>query len=248
MKVLITRPAEDAEPLAARLRAIGIGCLIEPLMAIRVLAGAPLDLEGVQAILATSANGVRAFASRATRRDIPLYAVGDATAAAARDAGFTRIDSAGGDVIALAARVRERLDPAGGPLLHVAGSVIAKDLSLLLKGAGFVCRRAVLYEARPAKSLSPAVVCAIRAGRLNGILFFSPRTAEVFVRLARRAGLMRACRGLTLFALSRAVATKASPIRWRDCRIAATPTQDALIGLVAESRPPSKNSSTYGRS
>ena len=248
MRVLITRPVEDAEPLASRLRGLGIASLIEPLMSIRVLPGAAFDLRGVQAILATSANGVRAFVRRASRRDIPLFAVGDATATAARDAGFTHVDSAGGDVIALAGRVRKRLDPSAGPLLHVAGSVVARDLSRLLQDAGFACRRAVLYEARPAKSLSPATVRAIRAGELGGVLFFSPRTAEVFVRLARKAQLMRACRRLAVFALSPAVAAKAAPISWRDCRVAATPNQDALLALLAAWRAPLKNPSTYGRS
>lgn len=261
MKILITRPVEDSKPLAARLRAMGIDSLTEPLMAIRVLADAPLELDGVQAILATSANGVRAFAQRNSRRDIPLYAVGDATARAARAAGFARVESADGDVVALAARVRDRLDPNRGALLHVAGSVVAKDLSVLLKQDGFVCRRAVLYEAVPVESLSLASVRAIRAGRIAGILLFSPRTADVFVRLARRARLMRACGALTLFALSPAVARKAAPIRWRDRCVAAEPTQAALLDTLrmwcasgpagrrrSGRRATVKKSSTYGRS
>jgi len=100
MRVLITRPREDAAPLAARLAAKGIDSLIEPLLLIHLLPGAPLDLAGLQGLLVTSANGVRAFAARQPDRDIPVYAVGDASARAAGVAvvvmsyGYTRIPSA----------------------------------------------------------------------------------------------------------------------------------------------------------
>ena len=120
MHVLITRPGDDGARLADTLRSMGHDPLFEPLLTIRQFDGSPLDLSGVQAILATSANGVRAIASRNTERQIPLYAVGDATARSAKEAGFLDVSSASGDVTALAALVREKLDPAKGPLVHVA--------------------------------------------------------------------------------------------------------------------------------
>src|SRR5471030_629753 len=94
LTALITRPEEDARPLADELAARGIAVLVEPLLATatqhaaaRDLAG---DLAGVQAIFFTSANGVRAFAELSSRRDIGVLAVGDATAAAARAVGLDR--------------------------------------------------------------------------------------------------------------------------------------------------------------
>src|SRR4051812_16935975 len=99
---------------------------------IRNLDNVAIDLTNVQAVLFTSANGVRAFAAAERRRDIPAFAVGEATAAAARLAGFTTVDTAGGDVAALADLVRERLTPARGALLHAAGSAVAGDLSGVL--------------------------------------------------------------------------------------------------------------------
>ncbi len=72
MLALITRPVEDAEPLAALLAARGVVAVREPLLAIRPAAGAAPDLDGVQAVLFTSANGARAFAAAAARRDLPV--------------------------------------------------------------------------------------------------------------------------------------------------------------------------------
>jgi uroporphyrinogen-III synthase len=86
LRALITRPEEDAAPLAAALNQRGIETTIESLLSIRTLTDAELDLSGVQAILFTSANGVRAFAELAAAkggagwREIPVLAVGDATA------------------------------------------------------------------------------------------------------------------------------------------------------------------------
>ena len=101
MRVMITRPREDAEALAGRLAEDGIESLIEPLLEIIPRAGETLDLDDVQALMLTSANGARALGRATDRRDLAVYAVGPATAAAARAAGFTTVATAGGDVEAL---------------------------------------------------------------------------------------------------------------------------------------------------
>ena len=194
LRALVTRPEEDAAPLAAALAERGIDVTLEPLLTIRPLPEAPIDLTGVQALLFTSANGVRSFAELASARalaswrELPAFAVGNATAAAAHSVGFTRVDSADGDVAALAKLVTERLDPKAGPLFHAAGSAVAGDLAGLLEQAGFALRREMLYEARPADQLSPATVTNLANGWFDLVLFFSPRTAATFATLVRAAG------------------------------------------------------------
>ncbi|MGA8551727.1 MAG: uroporphyrinogen-III synthase, partial [Stellaceae bacterium] len=101
LQALVTRPREEAEALAAALAAHGVAALIEPLMEVHFHAAAP-DLAGVQAILCTSVNGVRAFARASSERRLPLLAVGEATAGRARAEGFAAIASAGGDAADLA--------------------------------------------------------------------------------------------------------------------------------------------------
>ena len=64
MRVLVTRPAEDAEETAAELVARGHEPVIAPLVDIRFVEGPPLELDSVQAVLATSRNGVRALSLR----------------------------------------------------------------------------------------------------------------------------------------------------------------------------------------
>ena len=232
LRVLVTRPAADAAPLADRLRADGFEPAIEPLLAI-VPTGGAVPLDGVQAVLLTSANGARALAGATDRRDLPLFAVGDATAEAAAAAGFARVSAAGGDVAALAALLAERLRPAEGPLLHVSGRDVAGDLGSILAAAGFAVRRAVLYRAEPAQALSPECRRLIAAGAIEAALFFSPRTGRSFVTLADQAGLAGACRGIAAFCLSRAVADAVAAVPWRTVRVADRPAQPSLLAALA---------------
>jgi uroporphyrinogen-III synthase len=232
MRVLVTRPKDDADPLAAALGRRGIAALIEPLMHIVDVAAPPPDLAGVQALLVTSANGARAFARRHPRRDIKIMAVGDASAAVAHTLGFKSVKSAKGDVQALAALVRTELDPARGALLHAAASDVAGDLAGELGGAGFDYRRVVLYQARPADALSEGTIEALRTGALDGVILFSPRTARLFVDLAQAAGVGEFCRDLVAYCLSRAVADAAKALPWRDMVVARRPDQDSLIDAI----------------
>ncbi len=235
-RVLVTRPAADAAPLVAALARLGLEAASEPLLEIVHLAGPPVDVKGVQALLVTSANGARAFAARNPERDLPVLAVGDASAAAARELGFARVESASGDVAALAELCKRRLDPAKGPLLHIAGTRVAGDLGGQLGKAGFRYWREVLYQAHEASRLSDAARAALESGALDGVLFFSPRTAESFVVLVREAGVAARLSRLTAFCLSEAVAAKARAAAWRRIVVAERPEQESLLAALAQIR------------
>ncbi len=183
-------------------------------------------------MLFTSANGARAFAAASPRRDLPVFAVGDRTEAAARAAGFATVESAGGDVRDLARLVERRLKPADGTLIHAAARVVAGDLAAALGAAGFTLDRAVLYEAVPAERLSATTASLVAGGFIALALFFSPRTAASFVRLAAAMGLDGACRAITAVALSPAVATALRGLAWRDMAVADAPTEAAFLAVV----------------
>jgi uroporphyrinogen-III synthase len=244
VKALVTRPLEDAAPLVRALADRGIDAIVAPLLAIAPLADAERRISdaliGAQALLFTSANGARIFATSSPRRELPVFAVGDASAAAARIAGFRAVTSAGGDVSDLAALVRAKLAPQHGGLVHAAGSVVAGDLGAALEAAGFTYRRAVIYDAVTAKTLPSEAVAAMRDGALELALFFSPRTAATFVRLVQAADLARAASTITALGLSEAVTAAVAALSWQAVRVAAQPTQGALIAaldaLLAERR------------
>ena len=232
MRLLVTRPLDDAQALAERLAARGHAATVEPLLTIAPDLRAPLDLSGIHALVFTSANGVRAYALRSPRRDLPVFAVGAATAAAAREIGFANVASAEGDVAALEETIAARVSPAEGPLLHVAGAVVAGDLAGRLAARGYTLRRATLYAAEPAPRLSAAAQAALEGGTLDGVLLFSPRSAAIFVELTAAPALRAAVGRLTLFALSPAVAQAAAAAGWRRVVVAPQPDEPALLDLI----------------
>jgi uroporphyrinogen-III synthase len=229
LRALVTRPRAEAESLAEALAARGIAAIIEPLLEIHYRGEPAPDLTGVQAILCTSANGVRALARLTDERAVPLLAIGDASAARARNEGFAEVESAGGSLADLVTLARGRLRPAEGRLLHVAGSTLAGDLTGALRAEGFAVDRAVLYEARPAAGLGAASVRALNAGTVDFALFFSPRTALIFARLAERAGVTGLIGAVTAISISVAADAALEPLRFRARHIAERPDQPSLL-------------------
>ena len=161
-----------------------------------------------------------------------MFAVGEATAAEARAAGFATVHSAGGNAAALARLAARDLRPQDGRLLHVAGSVAAGDLAGTLRAQGFATDREILYEARPAAALSLPTVQALRMAEVDFALFFSPRTGAVFARLAEMAGVAADCRTIAALSISAAADAALDKLPWRDRHIAESPDQPALLAAL----------------
>jgi uroporphyrinogen-III synthase len=235
MHVLITRPRGDAEMLAKHLHALGHTTIIEPLIAITFADGPPLGLNGVQAILLTSANGARAAAGRIVERDTHVLAVGPATAAEATALGFTRVtQSTGEGVDALAKTVCDTLKPSGGTLVHITGTATAGDLASALAPAGFTVRTEQMYCDRAATGFSNAFTRDLTSGRINAATFFSPRTAATFVTLIHAAKRDADCANVTALALSETVAAALRPLHFRRVLAAAQPNTAALLDLLKQ--------------
>ncbi len=232
MRILVTRPLEDAERTAAELKARGHDAILAPLMDICFRSGPQLALDGVQAILVTSANGIRALAARTQRRDLPVFTVGPQSAEAAHKEGFAVVKSADGDAVALAEAVKRWARPAAGPLFHAAGAETKGDLAARLSAAGFKVESEVLYEAVPAETLPPGAESALAKGEVEAVLLYSSRSARIFMTCLTRAGLAEAARRLTALCISEAAAAPLAALPFRAVRVAAHPDQDSLLALV----------------
>jgi uroporphyrinogen-III synthase len=224
MRLLVTRPEDDAARTAQALRARGHDALIAPLLRIETI---PADTSGsYDAIAVTSANAARA----AILRDLPVLAVGDRSAQAARDAGYAQVESAGGaltDLVALAAKRFPK-----GRILYLAGADRAGDLAADLARRGIAVDTAVVYRAVAADALPPEALRALRDGQVDGVLHYSGRSAETLLRLADAAGVLNAVLSLAHYCLSAEVA---EPLRARGAAtlpIAASPQEAALIDLI----------------
>ena len=237
MRLLITRPQEDAAAIAQLLRTRGHVPIIAPLMDVLVREGPELSLEGVQALLATSANGVRALARRTPRRDVAVYAVGPQTAETARGAGFKNVFSAEGDATALVEFVAERADPAKGQLLHAAGAETAGRVKQALQAKGFTVENVVLYDAAPVAKLPENALLTLQDGTLDGVLLFSPRSAKTFATLATEAKVAAACEKMDAYCISAATAAALMPLTFARVAVAGVPNQDAILALIPPPAP-----------
>jgi len=232
MRVLLTRPQEDAEKFAERLRERGHQTLSAPLLSVRFHDGPPLALDGVQGVLVTSANGVRALARRAERRDLPVFAVGPQTAREALSAGFARVENARGDVVALAEALPRWACAEAGALLHATGAEGTGRLASLLAAKGYVVNTAILYDVVAASTLPEPAARALREGSLDAALFFSPRSAKVFKDYISNAGLSKICARLIAVCISQAAASALLPLSFAEIRVAAAPSQAGMLGCL----------------
>ena len=228
--VLVTRPLPAGMGTAAALAARGFAPLLAPLLVIR-----PRALEtdgavpaGLAAIAVTSGNALPGLP--AALHPLPLFAVGDATAARARAAGFTDVTSAGADATALAALLDRDAPP--GPLLLGVGAGQGAALAQALRARGREVHRRALYAAEPVAALPDAAVAALRAGTVGAALFFSAETARVFVRLAAAADVAGTLGDVTACAIGRPSVVALETLRWRDIRLATHPSQDAMLALL----------------
>jgi uroporphyrinogen-III synthase len=234
MHVLVTRPRDQALELTDRLAARGDTALIEPLLTIERLADVVPQLDGVQALVLTSANA--AFALSAWATQLPLFAVGAATAGAARRAGCATVIAAAGGGTDLARLIGERCRPEDGALLHLSGAEVRPELGEELVATGFALRRQVVYEAHPARALSPAAVATIGRRAVDAVLLFSARTARIFVELIARHQLQDQLAAAAAICLSAAVAQPCRALLWRAIYLAARPTESALLEALEAAR------------
>ncbi|MBV9542246.1 MAG: uroporphyrinogen-III synthase [Alphaproteobacteria bacterium] len=230
MRVLVTRPIDDAHETAALLKARGHEPIVAPLLSVNYHDGHPLHLDGVQALLFTSANGARAFARRTSLRDFTVFAVGSQTAEAARAAGFTDVRNADGDATTLANAVHAGASPDKGVLLHAAGAEAEGRLAAQLTAAGFTVRTEVLYDVPTIAELPEAARAALEANAVDAVLLYSARSAQVFADTVTKAAL--ATDALIACCISEAAAKPLVALRLREIRIATRPTQAALLDCL----------------
>ncbi len=232
MRVLVTRTMTDAGETEALLKARGHTAIVAPLLSVHFHDGSQIELTGIQAILATSANGVHALSQRTERRDLPLFAVGPQTAKAARDAGFASVKSADGDAAALAKAVPNWVSAKNGPLLHASGADGEGRLAKMLHASGFSVRTAYLYEVEAVAELPAVARNALTGGGLDAVLVFSPRGARTFANCVNRAGLAVAASSLIGVCISEATAAALAPLVLHEIRIAERPNQTSLVDCL----------------
>jgi len=226
--IWITRAQPAAAATAERVRALGIEPIVEPLLAVQPIAGVAIDLAGAAAIVFTSANAVAAFAALSDERTLRVFAVGDATAAAARTHRFKSVLSTQGDVATLAAAMTARRRELDGVIVYPAAAEPSQDLAAALEPAGLKVRQTTVYETT---AVAPSASLIARLPEIDAVLLHSAKAARTL------AGVMKAAPAphLIAYCLSRQVAAPLSRAGLAALRTAPAPNEPALLGLLTAS-------------
>lgn len=234
LRLLVTRPEPDAGRTAAALRGRGHDVLVAPLLRMQPIADAPLGGGPWCGLLVTSANAIRALAATPALRallNLPLLAVGQRTAELARQCGFVNVRSADGDAGDLADLAAEAFEAAIAPVLYLAGEDRAADLPRLVAARGIAVHTIVVYRMIAVSVLPDQVATALAAGRIDGVLHYSVRSAEAYLACADAAGLRAAALTPIHACLSEEIGAHLRAAGATTVRIAARPQESALLPL-----------------
>jgi uroporphyrinogen-III synthase len=229
MKLLVTRPVEDALPLAEKLEGLGHEAVIVPLLAIEPRGNIVLPDGPFQALCVSSANGLVAKADLTVFHHLPFFAIGPQSALEARRQGFDHVHDKGGNVEGLVRTICKSIQPENGPVLYLSSAETTGDLEGKLKNHGFAVARAIVYDAVPC---AVADMSSLLDGA-DGVLLYSPRTTKLWVTQVQKADAVDRVKTLKHFCLSANVAANL-PQGW-DKRVSATPDENGMLTLLDQS-------------
>ncbi len=239
--ILITRPERFAAPLAEKLEAEGYAVWSEPLLAFEPLPMNKKPEGSFDAVLLTSRLALAALADRREEARfwlrVPCYVVGGQTAREARAFGFQDVREGGGDVEALFLKIKNEGRHYGN-LLHIGGEALASGS---LEKDETAAERVVhwpVYRMIPSVAFSSGLAERLKKGDLAAALFFSSRTASVYVDLAARSGLSLCGEGAIAIGLSQAVVEVARSLPWRRVCVAQAPTEESAVACLRRECPP----------
>jgi uroporphyrinogen-III synthase len=236
LAVLVTRPHPDDEATAAALRARGLKVLRAPMLRFEPVAFHDDADARYGAVIVTSANalrGIEAHLAGSRLLKLPLFAVGEHTASAARRAGFDNVISANGGAAGLRdcvlASVKARALKKASILLYLAGADLARDLAGELGERGFSVVTQTTYRMIPVANLPQEVCEAFAANAVEAVLHYSRRSARALVEAARAAGVEISALALPQCCISDAVAAIVRDAGAAQVMVAASPEENALF-------------------
>jgi uroporphyrinogen-III synthase len=235
MRLLVTRPEEDAVVFKAQLIAQGHTVTIEPLLRISTANADEIDLDGAQAIIATSRNGLRALAAGPqleAAKALPMFAVGPGTAATARGLGFATIIEGPSNAAELIPLIAEHAEVNSGPLVHLAGDTVKSGFVDELHRLGYFVNQPIVYTTEVATRFASATVASMRNKRIDGVILLSPRTAQVYVDLVKQHNLAVACQTIAHFCISPATADRLGSLSGLPIRTCERPNLQEMLALI----------------
>lgn len=231
-RVLVTRPEPGCSATAARLSELGFEPVIVPLTRIEPT-GAALPRGPFDAVMATSANAIRLAEEegRARLLERPLFAVGPATAAAARQAGFSHVIEGPGNADALA---HEIIGSTGrqARLLYLAGETRLSAAEARLRAAGLSVVVAETYRTVTVELGPGGLRTRLDGRKMDFVLLYSRLAARVVSQALLDPADGVLVEGSAFLCISAGVADALPPALRANARVATEPNEEALFNLI----------------
>lgn len=239
MAVLVTRPAPDNDATADALRGRGFEPLLAPMLTFRALRFQIEEGREFRGLILTSANAMRAFAASpqlARVQGLPVFAVGERTAEAARATGFRDVRSADGDASALRELILAKSSEKRGaaPLLYLAATDVSRNLGVELGLHGINVATVAVYRMMRMDDFAEPVRAAFAHEAIEAVLHYSQRSALAFIRAAQRAGLEISALALPQLCLSEPIAATLREAGASRLTVAKAPTETDLLDALAQ--------------
>ena len=239
--ILIIRPQPDANRDVALLQRYGVRALASPSMTSIQLPYELPDARGFSGIIMTSRNAVDVIAT--ARRasgwaKMTAFVVGAASAAAARNAGFSNVIIGTGGGAGLLPSIRDYVtdrickhDIVNLPLFWPSADEISFDMVTALAGHEIVVKRARVYQMIPKDEIDVAISDKISAGAIAAVVAMSPRSIRIFLKNLDAAGKSASLDRMVLIAGSAAIAAAAGD-GWQGVYVARQPRRSRLLAIA----------------
>ncbi len=231
MSILVTRAAPDSEKTAHGLRAKGYEVLVSPTLRLEPL---PFHYDPdvtYDAVIVTSANALRAVKDDpglAPLQGLKLFAVGDASADMARQAGFRNVVSACGDGAALREAVTASMKK-NSTLCYLAGADLGRNLTVELGERGYTVITHTTYRMMFVPGFTDAALAAFNADGVEAVLHYSRRSARSFIEAAQASGVEILALALPHVCISQAVASILREAGASRVIVAQSPDENAIF-------------------
>lgn len=222
MKILITRPIDEATALAKEITNLGHHPVIAPLLTIELFQNIDFKIfDKYEAIIISSKNALKAISN--ADKKLKLFIVGEQSTQFAKSLGFINTTYAGSNITEL----KEYIDPCNN-LLYLSGMDISDDLRSL----GNKITRLEVYQAKAIKSASNDFLSFIKLNHLKLCVFFSKRTAQIFLNIIKKYKLESYCDKIVSLSLSGNIDNSLKDLDLHSYYVSKDPTLKGVISSI----------------
>ena len=231
-KIVVTRPVTQAELFVENVCASQDGLMaadfmVEPMLSIEFLQINALDLSVYDGVIITSQHSGQVYTG-VRGQSLPVFSVGSS---------YEGCELSAPTAGELAAAICTHYPHQQLRLLYLRGKHVAFDMKGELEVAGYQVDDIVCYEACAAERFSLEFLSDMEAGNIGAVSFFSKRSAEIFLQLAKNSQVFDGLRGIKALCISKAVLEYVYPVSGDDALCAVTPDAQGMSALIAQTKP-----------